>query len=58
MAGLAFFWRSFEDALDVTAFAGLLYMGAGQRETRFDVVEIHRVSCLGRSIVTVEHHEQ
>ena len=33
-------------------------MGAGQRETGFDVVEIHRVFCLGHSRMDVEQHEQ
>ena len=54
MAGLAFFWRPFEDALDVTTFAGKLHMGTGERETRFKVVEIHRVFCLSRNRIAVE----
>ena len=54
MAGLAFFWGSFEDSLYVTAFARLLRMGTVQRETRFDVVEIHRAFCLSRSRIAVE----
>lgn len=58
VAGLALLGCAFEGALDMASFAGKRDVRPGQREARFDVIEIHVASCFGRLRVAVKDSKQ